>query len=635
MKRRKDKPSVVQKGNAQLTPDQLRQIFFAPCASRDHVYEWIKLFWGVNLPGTTVSRYSTCNPLDSVWDIYNTCLHLKQGMDTLYIAPRGGGKTLGVAITESMLMFHDKRGVVHVGAIEKQSKRAYQYFQNFIAKNKDVLSPLVEKDTIEKTVLVVDNEQVSLECLPCTMAALNGPHEACIVMDELDTLSPEGRLAYKQINGIPVKHRLNGAPPVKIGISTRKSAYGLVQQQMDLAEDQGRKVKMWNQIDLMEKCEPSRHGTKPVKIYVNQERMHHIPQEEFDKLADNKKADYTAYDGTDGCLKCPLFSVCLGDAKKQDPKMTAASSTMIATIDDVIKKVKSADVDWVMAELMCMKPSVEGIVFKEFDKARHVVDYSHMWKVLTKEDPTGPVDEDTLVRELHKRQVPFYGGIDWGWTAPSTLTIAAIDQDDNVYVLKSFGVTKTNDPTFIHMIKSRFHRYYRVQMYYPDNANGSGVDLMKTAGLPVAAKVDKSENLGVQVIKRVMNIPGTTESKLMIAKEGCAQLIHELERYHYEKDAAGNSIDGKFAKEYDHAIDGLRYMLTAVMGKARFVVSSDSGFGPSADPLMSADGSYLRPPNFYELAREHNIPVHVPESKPFNRPDDEDEAGPDGFTWGF
>ena len=631
--KRRSKPRVIQQNNSQFTAEQLRQIFFAQCLDRDHLYEWIKLFWGVNLPGTTVSRYSTCNPLDSVWDVYNHCIHLKKGMDTLYIAPRGGGKTLGVAITESALMFHDKRGVVHVGAIEKQSKRAYQYFQNFIAKNKDVLGPLVEKDTIEKTVLVVDNQQVSLECLPCTMAALNGPHEACIVMDELDTLSGEGRLAYKQINGIPVKHRLNGAPPVKIGISTRKSAYGLVQQQMDMAEEQGRTVKMWNQIDLMERCEPSRHGTKDVTIYVDQERMRHLPQEEFDKLAESKKADYVAYQGTDGCLKCPLFSVCLGDAKKQDPKMTAASSTMIATIDDVCKKVRSADADWVMAELMCMKPSVEGIVFKEFDKTRHVVDWKHMWKVLTKEDPTTDIDEVMFVRELHRRQVPVYAGIDWGWAAPSTLTVAAVDQDDNVYVLRSFGITKTNDPTFIHMIKTKFHKFYKVQMYYPDNANGSGVDLMKTAGLPVASKIDKSENLGVQVIKRCLNIPGTSETKLMIAKGNCDQLIHEMERYHYEKDAAGNSIDGKFAKEFDHAIDGLRYMLTAVMGKARFVMATDSGLSGEANPLTAGDGSYLRPPNFYELARIHNVPVQTPEARPFDK--DEDSDGPDGFTWGF
>lgn len=635
MKRRKDKAKVSNKNSAvQLTPEQMRQLFFANCVDREHLYQWVLMFWGVNLPKYTVSRYSNCNPLDSVWEIYNTCMYDRKGADTLYIAPRGGGKTLGVAIAESALIFHDKRGVIHVGAIEKQAKRAYGYFQTFVAKNKDIVGNLIDKSTIEKTIAIVGNEQVSLECLPCTMTALNGPHEACVVMDELDTLSPEGLLAYKQINGIPVKHRVTGAPPVKIGISTRKSAYGLVQAQMDKAEEQGRMVKMWNQIDLMEKCQPERHGTEKITIFADQSKMHHIPQSEYDKLTDDKKKEYIAYEATDGCLKCPLFSVCLGDAKNQHPDMTADKSTLVSSIDDVVRRVRGADVDWVLAELMCLKPSVEGVVFKEFDKPRHVTSWDQMWERLTKEKPTIPIGEVEFVRELHARKVPIYAGVDFGWSAPSTLTVVAVDHEDNVYALRSFGVNKTNDPTFINLIKTKFHKFYRIQMYYPDTANGSAIDLMKSAGLPVASRVDKSENLGVQVIKRAMNIPGTSESRFFVAKETCQQLIFELERYHYEKDGAGNVIDGKFAKEFDHSIDGLRYALTAVLGKARFVVASDGVQVLHEEPLRAPDGSYYRAPNFHELAQEYNIPVRASDAKPFNR-DNDDTDSPDGFLWGF
>ena len=543
--------------------------------------------------------------------------------------------TLGVAITESALMFHDRRGAVHIGAIEKQAKRAYSYFQTFLQKNKEILSPLVEKSVIEKTTLIIDNEPVTLECLPCTMSSLNGPHEACCVMDELDTLSPEGLSAYKQINGIPVRHRLTGAPPVKIGISTRKSAYGLVQRQMDTALAQGRSIKIWNQIDLTERCEPSRHGTEEITLFVDQMRMHHVPQEEFEKLTEDKKKDYIAYQATDGCAKCPLFSVCLGDLKNQDPEMTAEKSTMITGINDLITRIKGADTDWVLAELMCLKPSTEGLVFKEFEKSRHVVSWNKMWEKLTKEIPTEEIDEVKFLKEIHKRKLPIYGGIDWGWSAPSTFIAAAVDQDDNVFVLRAFGLTKTNDPTFIHLVKTKFHRLYRIQMYYPDIANGSAVDLMKTAGLPVASKIDKSENLGVQVIKRLLNTPGTSEVKLFISDENCAMMVHEFERYHYEKDGAGETIDGKFAKEFDHTIDPLRYILTAVMGKSRFIISHDMLSIDIDKPLRAEDGSYYRAPSFYELARENSIQVTPTESRPFNRGDTEEEEEPGGMLWSF
>jgi intein/homing endonuclease len=455
----------------------------------------------------------------------------------------------------------------------------------------------------------------------------------CVVMDELDTLSPEGLQAYKQINGIPVKHRLTGAPPVKIGISTRKSAHGLVQQQMDMAVEQGRTIRMWNQIDLTEKCQPSRHGTNDIVLYVDQSKMRHIPEEEYDKLSDEKKKDFVAYQATDGCARCPLFSVCLGDLKNQDAEMTAETSTMISTIEDVIGRVKGADTDWVLAELMCLKPSMEGVVFKEFDKARHVVSYDKAWKVLTGMQAETPIDEVTFIQELHRRQIPIYAGVDFGWTAPSAVIYVAIDEKDNIYILRVFAITKTNDPTFINFIKSRWHRYYKVQMYYPDIAEGSGVDLMKAAGLPVASKIDKSENLGVQLIKRALNVPGTSETKMFILEEHTSFFVHEMERYHYEKDAGGNPIDGKFANGHSHSLDGLRYVLTSIMGRSRFAMATDGILSNTGDPLLAPGGEYLRPPNFHELAMLNNIPVAPPEAKPFNRADDDD--GPDGFSWSF
>jgi hypothetical protein len=250
--------------------------------------------------------------------------------------------------------------------------------------------------------------------------------------------------------------------------------------------------------------------------------------------------------------------------------------------------------------------------------------------------PDEIIDEIKFLRKLHELKVPIFCGVDFGWTSPSAAVISAVDQNDNVYVLKVFAVTKMNDPTFIHYLKTRFHKQYKIQMYYPDISAGSAIDLMKTANLPVATKIDKSENLGVQVIKRLLNVPGTSEIKLFIANEGCNFLVHEMERYHYEKDAAGTVIDGKFAKEFDHSIDCLRYTLVSVLGKARFVISHDAITGLESElPVRLADGSYTRAPSFYELAQIMGSQVAVPEAKPFNKSDEDEGDVPDGFSWTF
>ena len=115
----------------------------------------------------------------------------------------------------------------------------------------------------------------------------------------------------------------------------------------------------------------------------------------------------------------------------------------------------------------------------------------------------------------------------------------------------------------------------------------------------------------------------------------CAPLIYEFERYHYEKDGAGDTIDGRFAKEFDHFCDPVRYILTAQLGKARFVISHDTLAADMESPLRTEDGAYYRAPSFTELARENSIPLTLQEAKPFNRDGEEDENDPGGMLWSF
>jgi hypothetical protein len=89
--------------------------------------------------------------------------------------------TLGMAIAELLVLLHDQRDVVHVGAILSQAKRCYEYQQKFLMS--DRIKPLVlptktedsqrilEKFTMEKSVFNVASEKVTLEIIPCTLKA--------------------------------------------------------------------------------------------------------------------------------------------------------------------------------------------------------------------------------------------------------------------------------------------------------------------------------------------------------------------------------------------------------------------------------------------------------------------------------
>lgn len=98
--------------------------------------------------------------------------------------------TLGMAIAELLVLLHDQRDVVHVGAILSQAKRCYEYQQKFLMSERIkplVLPPktqeterILEKFTMEKSVFNIAGEKVTIEVVPCTL-------KACLVSSTTST----------------------------------------------------------------------------------------------------------------------------------------------------------------------------------------------------------------------------------------------------------------------------------------------------------------------------------------------------------------------------------------------------------------------------------------------------------------
>lgn len=316
--------------------------------------------------------------------------------------------TLGVAIAELMVMLHDQRDVVHVGAILTQAKRCYDYQMGFMLNDK--LKPLLSEDirsgdkileklNMEKSLFnLIDRFsknliKVSLEVLPCTLKAVNGPHVPLVVVDEIDTVSGEGLRAFKDIEGmLDSKGKRQG---LRVGISTRKSRYGLMNKQIEEAEAAGRTVKYWTALEFTQRCPDERSGLDKTVGYVLQEDMEVITEDEFLKKAQHKQGEYfrNEFPGSK-CLKCPIAALCLGDAKNQK-----STSSMLKPISDPIKKAMSNGADWAISQLFNLKPSVEGIIYKEFDERKHVQTWNEMWLTLTGKEYPGECDHDTFVKK--------------------------------------------------------------------------------------------------------------------------------------------------------------------------------------------------------------------------------------------
>jgi phage terminase large subunit len=645
----------MSKTTKQLTFEQKQKLLLTPCRNRQELKNWIKYHLDLHLPDVTVSRFSDTNPLDVIWEVYRICV-LQQNPDNvqelLFVAGRGSGKTLGMAVAELLVILHDQRGVVHVGAIQNQADRCYNYQKNFLynRKLKPIVTPpdvpedqrILEKANMSKSIFNVGGEKITLEVLPCTMKAVNGPHEPLVVVDEIDTVSGEGLKAFKEIAGMLDSKK--GKKALRVGISTRKSRFGLMNQkieEMEKTPDKTRQVRRWTAFEFTERCPDSRSGTEKIDLYVNQDRMDVLNAEEFSKKDRNKQKEYQLHKGYTGCHKCPLFSICLTDAKKQ-----TSASPMLKTLDEMVQKVRSEGADWVLAQLMNLKPSLEGIIFHEFEEKVHIKSWNEMWKILVAKEFPGECTHDIFVKKCHEMNLPCYAGIDWGFTSPNTVVFFFVDTRDNIYVVRTDGMTHISNPTWMQHIKTKYHTMYRCQLYVPDAADQGNILEMQKIGLPVANQKDKGQiNVGIQVIKKFLKVPGSTEPKLFVARDFCVPLIREFGLYHYKMDAAGLITDDPDT-EHDHWIDALRYPMTLLFGKSTIILGS--GLADGVANLQDGQGNFHRMPTATEFAAAQGVQMSgqepdrsklgkIGKASDLDDPGDDDDSsgGSGGFLWSF
>lgn len=629
-----------------LPIEKRKKLFFTVCKTKEEMNKFIQLFFGLHLPDYTVSRFADTNPLDIIWEVYDICVNKNNPEDIeelLYVAGRGSGKTLGMAIVELLVMLHDGRDCCHVGAVLAQAKRCYEYQTKFmlsprirpILDDKKVPQEdrILQKLNMEKSSFNLDDDIVTLEVLPCTLKACNGPHVPLVVTDEIDTVSGEGLKAFKEIAGMLDSKGDKRA--LRVGISTRKSRYGLMNKMIEEADQAGRHVRKWTAFEFTQACPDSRSGTTPTESFHILDEMEVLTRAQYKLKDEKKKKEYTRHmmPGKK-CLTCPAAAICLGDAKNQK-----STSWMLKPISELIQKVRAEGADWALAQLMNLKPSVEGIIYKEFEEKLHVNDWNQMWFKLTGVEYPGECTHDMFVKKCHSMSLQCYAGVDWGWSNPNTVVYFFVDKRDNIFVVRADGMTYVSQPDWVHYIKHKYHNIYRCQLYFPDVADQGAVTEMRKAGLPVSPENDKAINTGIQVVKKFLKIPGGVDTKMHLAKETCGPLIEEFLTYHFKTSADG-TITEVPESEYDHWLDALRYPMTMLFGKSMILMGNNM---LEDTPKVTDDrGSYLRTPTIEEFAKTNQLQLDTEvDTTKLGKvgklsdldDDDDDWSGGGGFLW--
>ena len=175
-------------------------------------------------------------------------------------------------------------------------------------------------------------------------------------------------------------------------------------------------------------------------------------------------------------------------------------------------------------EYMASFKHFTGLVYKEFDRERHV--YSDK-------------KENKNYRIFNT--VDTMGGVDFGFTNPSALLKIERDTDNNYYVTEEWYKTEKTTPQIIEVARS-----FNCSKYYPDPAEPDRIEEMRKAHLNIR-EVSKDIEAGIIAVRELFRA-----NRLFVHKS-CTNLIRELETYRYPERKAERNEPELPIKENDHA----------------------------------------------------------------------------------
>lgn len=460
-------------------------------ATRRDLKNYIKVFLGIDVPDKQICPEHN-SPLDYLWHNFNSDFAQPRAAnaDCVVWANRGGGKTDLAAIATLLdCVFKPNCQVRILAGSEDQAGRMYQYLTGFLRNGYErfLAGP------VRKAGCHFQNGS-AVDVLTQSQASVRGQHIQKLRCDEVELFDADVFNAAKFTTQSLVRRSDSegGTDSIIAGmesISTMHKPYGLMQKIVSSAQQLNAPVFKWCVWETIEKCTGR------------------------------------------SCSQCPLWGDCAGKAKH---------AAGYLKIDDCITQMRrSSRASW-EAEMLCIKPNLENVVFDQFDLGLHVrhVDF----------DPN----------------LPLYRSLDFGFANPFVCLWIQIDNEGVVRVIDEYVRSRATIDVHAAELKSRTPvGESRVISTFCDPAGAGANDVTGTSAvrelrsLGINVRYRRSGiTEGIELIRRAIRA-GDGKSRLVVSPK-CARLIEALTCYHYPDTPADNELPLKDGV-YDHPIDALRY----------------------------------------------------------------------------
>ncbi|HAL44703.1 MAG: hypothetical protein A2Y12_05085 [Planctomycetes bacterium GWF2_42_9] len=420
------------------------------------------------------------SPMDYLWHSYNCDFDGSANGDCIVWGGRGGGKTYLAAVATLLdCVFKPGCKTRILAGSQVQAQRMYDYLLAFIHNGyKDLL---IGKERKNKCKFVNGS---NVEVLTQSMASVRGSHIHKLRCDEIELFKKQifeaAKFTTKSNNGITAAME---------ALSTMHQPFGIMHDIVNKAQDNNMKIFKWCIWEVIENCGPDRN-----------------------------------------CSRCVLNNDCKGKAKRAKGYLK---------IEDVIAQMKRCSRAAFESEMLCLRPSLENVVFAEFDPEIHIQ----------------PIE--------YNPDLPLYRAMDFGFVNPFVCLWIQVDEHGTVRVIDEYIQSKKTID--VHANEIKFRKPYNennVIMSFCDPAGAgvndvtgtSPVSRLRAAGIKLRFRPSEI-NVGVELVRRALK-NGEGKSSFAVNPR-CGRLIEAMQSYHYPP-TGSNELPQKDGV-YDHPIDALRY----------------------------------------------------------------------------
>jgi hypothetical protein len=306
------------------------------------------------------------------------------------------------------------------------------------------------------------------------------------------------------------------------------------------------------------KCPPERHKPELPKIplYVSDETLETVSEEVFNTLPTATQEKFFKTEGFAGCGKCKLFSACRTRlATNQQSK-----AKMLKPIDFVIGKFLEVDTEIAKAQLLCWKPSTEGLIYPRFDRETHVIPLSVMYKKVLGNDMPAGMNKKQFHQMLLSMGVEFFGGLDWGFTHAFSCVVGFVF-NNICYVTEVISAVGLEVIEKVEICNEKIK--YLNPTLFPDNESPSDIKTFKKFGYK-CRDFTKDVQSGINAVRTKLRPSMGIPPQLFILDNdpGCEFLIQAMKEYHWKVDPQGIKTDKPHADGADECFTSATEVLT-------------------------------------------------------------------------